>query len=795
MTRAYRVYALSLLRAPITLVSYASRPTMASHKAEFMFGKWAPGGGGGTSASGGGAYASAAPEPQSDACGGTAHLLPRERARASFDVAHLTRALDGDDATTARRRWLWSEGEPYDNSGNIFNDRLATVRQHVDRFIGIHEKFAGSFKPKPADLMFMNAMSRNSGAFGLHFGAFCPTITSQGTDAQRAEWLKPAQKMEIVGCLAQTELGHGSNVRGLQTTATFDPTTQEFVLHTPTLRSMKFWPGGLGKTATHACVYAQLNTNGKWYGVHTFVLQLRDEHHRTLPGIEIGEVGPKFGDNYTETGYMRLNHVRVPRDWMLMRHQSVSEDGTYVRGGAAKAAKAKAASGASGTARASGGGAAAASGAGAAQPKAGGGKSKIQYLTMLKIRSQLVMVSGYKLAQGCTVVARYGMVRQQGFATSADSAAGAAHEAAERSVMDYQVMQFRVLRELSRAYGYVFVGKDINTMLQALKAGERSGTSDFSFLPDMHASSSGLKALCTEMTSVGLEDMRKACGGHGVLLASGIAQMSLDYACVCTAEGDCTILYLQCARHLVKVAGKVRRGEGSAPGGACDYLVDVGGGPAGASTPLSCEVATKTVTVADFVDLNTLVSLFRCRALAAVRDVCDQLDAEAADAWNRCMLDLVRAARAHCELVIMRAYQREVSRIADADTRRAMSRLAALYALTQISADAGAFDLGRAQAREAAAALRSMLKQLRPDVAALTDAFEFSDNTLNSAIGRHDGNVYEAIYTAAKSSPLNAVPGDVFGGKHRIRTLDTDFIARHARMVRTGATAAARSRL
>lgn len=56
----------------------------------------------------------------------------------------------------------------------------------------------------------------------------------------------------IIGCYAQTELGHGSNVRGLETTAKWDPTKKEFILHTPSLTGSKFWNGSMGRTATHA---------------------------------------------------------------------------------------------------------------------------------------------------------------------------------------------------------------------------------------------------------------------------------------------------------------------------------------------------------------------------------------------------------------------------------------------------------------------------------------------------------------------------------------------------------------
>jgi acyl-CoA oxidase len=114
-----------------------------------------------------------------------------------------------------------------------------------------------------------------------------------------AEWLIPAFQMKITGCLAQTELGHGSNVRGLQTTAVYDPATEEFIINTPTLRSIKWWPGNLGKTSQFACIYANLITKGKEEGFHVFIMQLRDENHKPLPGVEVLEVGPKIGDNGT----------------------------------------------------------------------------------------------------------------------------------------------------------------------------------------------------------------------------------------------------------------------------------------------------------------------------------------------------------------------------------------------------------------------------------------------------------------------------------------------------------------
>jgi len=63
---------------------------------------------------------------------------------------------------------------------------------------------------------------------------------------------------DILGCYAQTELGHGSNVASLETTAIFDSNTDEFVIHTPTITATKFWPGDMGRMCNFALVFARL---------------------------------------------------------------------------------------------------------------------------------------------------------------------------------------------------------------------------------------------------------------------------------------------------------------------------------------------------------------------------------------------------------------------------------------------------------------------------------------------------------------------------------------------------------
>ncbi|KAK7079356.1 Acyl-coenzyme A oxidase (Acyl-CoA oxidase), partial [Halocaridina rubra] len=170
------------------------------------------------------------------------------------------------------------------------------------------------------------ALTKDGNPFQLHMGMFLPTLLNQATPEQQEKWLYKAFMGQIIGTYAQTEMGHGTFLRGLETTATYDLDTQEFVLNSPTITATKWWPGGLGNTCNFAVVMAQLYTNGVCYGPHNFVVQLRDEEtHKSLPGVTIGEIGPKLGMNSTDNGFLRFSNYRIPRMNMLMKHSQVTE--------------------------------------------------------------------------------------------------------------------------------------------------------------------------------------------------------------------------------------------------------------------------------------------------------------------------------------------------------------------------------------------------------------------------------------------------------------------------------------
>lgn len=64
----------------------------------------------------------------------------------------------------------------------------------------------------------------------------------------------------------------------------------------------------------------------------------------------------------------------------------------------------------------------------------------------------------------------------------------------------------------------------------------------------LHALSSGLKAVSAQDSTLGIETCRLACGGHGYIASSGLPNLYTNTTCAITYEGENTVLYLQVAR-------------------------------------------------------------------------------------------------------------------------------------------------------------------------------------------------------------------------------------------------------
>lgn len=202
---------------------------------------------------------------------------------------------------------------------------------------------------------------------------FIPVLKAQASEEQYERWGKAAENFEIIGCYAQTELGHGSNLSKLETTATFVKTQNDghFILNSPTVSSLKWWVGGLGVICTHALIQAVLIIGSQNHGPHLFIVQIRSlVDHSPMPGVEVGDIGAKFGMTKNDNGWVRFKEAKICRTQLLSRFASIDEDGQY-------------------------------------NPPV---HPKISYGGMVLIRAQLVQQSWIHLARAVTITARFFLI-------------------------------------------------------------------------------------------------------------------------------------------------------------------------------------------------------------------------------------------------------------------------------------------------------------------------------------------------------------------------------------------------
>ena len=94
---------------------------------------------------------------------------------------------------------------------------------------------------------------------GVQFGLFGGAVLHLGTMRHHERHLTAIARFELPGCFAMSESDHGSNVQALQTTATYDAATEEFVVHTPTPGARKDYIGNAARDGRLAVVFAQLD--------------------------------------------------------------------------------------------------------------------------------------------------------------------------------------------------------------------------------------------------------------------------------------------------------------------------------------------------------------------------------------------------------------------------------------------------------------------------------------------------------------------------------------------------------
>ncbi|GBP29033.1 Probable peroxisomal acyl-coenzyme A oxidase 1 [Eumeta japonica] len=541
----------------------------------------------------------------------------------------------------------------------------------------IYEEMDGSNDAyRDTIVRFLKRTPCNDGSpVAVHILMFLPAILGQASAEQRAQWLPRAINANIIGTFAQdaaapkprparpidksrtglrhahlvlpfflnlqTELGHGTFIRGLETTATYDSKTKEFILNTPTLTSSKWWPGGLGHTANYCVVVAQLYINAKHYGIHSFMLQLRDEEtHIPLPGVEVGNIGAKFGLNSVDNGFLRLKNVRIPRTHMFMKYAKVLECKDM--------------------------------------------DSSLLVLEKLKTDPESISRPESEKELDQDPNGKWDWNRGP-----------------EVQILDFNTQQHKLLISIATYYAFNSLADELSKVHEEVTLDLQKGS--LLRLPELHALACCLKAICSSDTAACVEQCRLACGGHGYMSSSNLPIIYGMATAACTYEGENTVLLLQTARFLVKTwqAAKNR------------------------------EVLMSTVSY--------FAMFFEFR-----ESFC----------WENSMDGIMRGfeivAASHIDKCVKNIEKRMKSGMPYEDAWNLTSiQLVAAAEYTTISKQ----DIELLNHR-----YEELLTKIRPNAVGLVDAFDFSDDVLNSTLGAYDGRVYERLMAEALKSPLNAEP-------------------------------------
>mmetsp|Transcript_27942 Transcript_27942/g.61542 ORF Transcript_27942/g.61542 Transcript_27942/m.61542 type:complete len:706 (+) Transcript_27942:195-2312(+) len=679
--------------------------------------------------------------------------LKRERSNATFDVEKITNVIDGGRTKTERRRYLEAviERDPTGLFSNEDNNYLHRTDKHkrgiakgvrlieICRKLGIGDECQGRITESKDFQLILEAVADDI-PLALHWVMFQPNIVSLCDEEQQARWLPLCRDWKMIGCYAQTELGHGSNIRALETTATFLPESKggqkggSWVINSPTLTSGKFWPGTLGRTANHAMVIAQLiDGDGKHRGIHNFLVQLRSmEDHTLLPGVKTGDIGPKIGYNNMDNGFAYFTNVTIPRRNMAMRFASVDENGKYRKKTMSDAA------------------------------------SKISYITMMQVRSMIVTGASKALGMACTITIRYSAVRKQGFAEDGKN---------EKQVLDYTQQQHRLFPLLAFSYCTFFTGRKLAKELKAMEDKLIASTPvSKENVSDVHASSSALKSFTTMIAADGIEECRKACGGHGFLASSGLPELFTSYLQSPTVEGDNHMLPQQVIRVLLKLVQAVKTNRGVENYKSCNSYALV---PSLMAIMSGKKEQCSAINANELCDLPMLLAAFRHRAARLLLVVAKQMNEDVAmnnaspeQAWNNALVTMAKASKAYSLFLLLRnviegILDEQRTGIIGRPEALVLADLARLFALYWMEKDLGDFlEDGYIRPNQAKWVSPNVLKYLvaiRTNAVALVDAMDFSDFRMKSALGRYDGNVYPHIMKAAKKDPLNAVdPGPAY---------------------------------
>ena len=615
-------------------------------------------------------------------------------------AAHLRNALDGRwrDVKNKLRAELATEVfRPHYTPNTVIArtkvaEQLAIMAAHGAAEDGFRKEHGGNGDVGAAvtqiEMLAMSDLSLMVKA-GVQWGLFGGAIENLGTERHHKAYVRRIIDLDLLGCFAMTETGHGSDVQSLETTATYDPATQEFVIHSPTPTSRKDYIGGAAETARVAAVFAQLITGGECHGVHCLVVPIRDEDGNDLPGVTTSDCQYKGGLPGVDNGRIMFDQLRVPRENLLNKYADVAPDGGY------------------------------------SSPIENPNR---RFFTMLGtlIRGR-VTVGGSAAAAArvaLDIAVRYGLQRRQ-FSAPDDEG--------EVVIMDYLVHQRRLLPLVARSYALQFAQNELVARLHDLQTAD---SPDAEEQRELESRAAGLKAANTWHASTAIQEAREACGGAGYLAENRLIALRADTDVFTTFEGDNHVLTQLVAKELLTAyADDIR---GMSPVEWVRFAANFAGDRVLKRTAAETIMQTILDTRQDneeegsLFNRGTQVKMFEDRESYLLSSVARRLQGKskemsAFDAFNAVQDHVLHTAKAHIDRIVLEAFVAGIDACEEEEARRVLGMVCDLYALSVIEDDKAWFIEHRFLSTERAKAvtrgINERCRTLRPHAQDLVDGF------------------------------------------------------------------------
>ncbi|CAG9314345.1 unnamed protein product [Blepharisma stoltei] len=535
----------------------------------------------------------------------------------------------------------------------------------------------------------------------IHLVLYINAIENLGT-SKHIEHIKRAYHLLDYGCFGMTELGHGSNVAKLETTATYDHIKREFVINSPTATSAKWWIGGLGKTSNMSVIFARLIVEGVDKGINAFVIPIRDNQtHDCPPRVIIGDCGKKIGLDGIDNGFILFRNYRVPYDSLLDKFSSITEDGKFK-----SSIKNK-------------------------EKRLG-----IMMVGLIGGRVAVVCAAEQHMKSALTAALRFSAVRKQFSSTET-----------ENSVLDYPLQQYKLIPHLASIFAIrsIVLWFNENMPIIQKKIDENPEGLEVS---EFHAILSACKGVASWYANSCVIQCREATGGLSYSAYANLGRIMMNASVGVTWEGDNGVLIQQTGKFILKQIQRTFKGHIiDAPTLKCIQVDHEKVMQFKARFENSEQLENESILfeIIEF-RLNYLLHQSMMRLQEVTGNSKDMFDA-----WNKSQVYYIQElAKAYGEYIMMREYAKFVRELEEKceKTGKVIRKLFILFSVGIIERNLASFQDSAMNAHQAKVVRDSMVRlceELAEVCIKVIDAIAPPDSIHGSVLGAADGQVYAKL--------------------------------------------------